>query len=116
MRLKLIVALVNDDKTDVVVHAARDAGATGATIITSVRGEGLTPEKTFLGLELEAIRDIVMLLVVEPRAREILERISEAAHFDSERGSGIAFQIDVEDAVGMVSQLPAIYQELTPEI
>ena len=116
MRLKLIVALVSDRKTDVVVRAARDAGATGATIVTSVRGEGLTPGKTFLGLELESIRDIVMFLVVEPRAREILERIRDAAHLDSEHGAGIAFQIDVEDAVGMVSQLPAIYEELITEI
>ena len=116
MRLKLIVALVSDSKTDVVVRAARDAGATGATIVTSVRGEGLTPGKTFLGLELESIRDIVLFLVVEPRAREILERIRDAAHFDSEHGSGIAFQIDVEDAVGMVTQLPAIYEDLITEI
>ena len=116
MRLKLIVALVSERKTDVVVRAARDAGATGATIITSVRGEGLTPGKTFLGLELESIRDIVMFLVVEPRAREILERIRDAANFDSEQGSGIAFQIDVEDAVGMVTQLPAIYEDLITEI
>ncbi len=116
MRLKLIVALVSERKTDVVVRAARDAGATGATIITNVRGEGLTPGKTFLGLELESIRDIVMFLVVEPRAREILERIRDAAHFDSEHGSGIAFQIDVEDAVGMITQLPTIYEELITEI
>ena len=116
MRLKLIVALVSDRKTDVVVRAARDAGATGATIVTSVRGEGLTPGKTFLGLELESIRDIVMFLVVEPRAREILERIRDAAHLDSEHGAGIAFQIDVEDAVGMVTQLPTIYEELITEI
>ena len=116
MRLKLIVALVSEDNTDVVVRAARDAGATGATIITSVRGEGLTPGKTFLGLELESIRDIVMFLVAEPRAREILERIRDAAHFDSEHGTGIAFQIDVEDAVGMVTQLPTMYEELIPEI
>ena len=116
MRLKLIVALVSDRKTDVVVRAARDAGATGATIVTSVRGEGLTPGKTFLGLELESIRDIVMFLVVEHRAREILERIGDAANFDSEHGTGIAFQIDVEDAVGMITQMPTIYEELTPEI
>ena len=116
MRLKLVVALVSDDKTDVVVDAARDAGATGATIVTSARGEGLIPGKTFLGLELETTRDIVMFLVVEPRAREILGRISDAAHFDSEHGTGIAFQVDVEDAVGMITQLPTIYEELTPEI
>ena len=116
MRLKLIVALVSERKTDVVVRAARDAGATGATIVTSVRGEGLTPGKTFLGLELESIRDIVMFLVVEPRAREILERIRDAANLDSEHGAGIAFQIDVEDAVGMITQLPTIYEELITEI
>jgi len=116
VRLKLIVALVSDDKTDIVVDAARDAGATGATIVTSARGEGLTPEKTFLGLGLESIRDIVLFLVVEPRAREILERISDAAHFESEHGTGIAFQIDVEDAVGMITQLPTIHEELIPEI
>ena len=52
MRLKLIVVMVDEEKTQVVIDAARDGGATGATVITSVRGEGLKPEKTFLGLEL----------------------------------------------------------------
>ena len=116
MRLKLIVALVSDDKTDVVVDAGREAGATGATVITSVRGEGLRPEKTFFGLTLESKRDVVLFLVAEPRARDILEHIRDAGHFDSEHGAGIAFQIDIEDAVGMVTQLPAIYAELTQEI
>ena len=72
MRLKLIVALVSDDKTDVVVETAREGGATGDTIITSVRGDGLRPEKTFFGLNLAAKRDLVLFLVVETRAREIL--------------------------------------------
>ena len=116
MRLKLIVALVNDDKTDVVVEAARAAGATGDTIITSVRGEGLTPEKTFFGLELAATRDVVLFLVVETRAREILERIRDAGGLDSEPGAGIAFQVPIEDAVGLNTQLPTILEELESEI
>ena len=112
MRLKLIVALVSDDKTDAVVEAARAGGATGATIITSVRGEGLRPGKTFFGLRLEAKRDVVLFLVLETRARDILERIRDAARFDTEHGAGIAFQLDIEDAVGLVTQLPAIQEEL----
>ena len=112
MRLKLIVALVSDEKTDVVVEAARAGGATGATIIHSVRGEGLRPGKTFFGLQLEAMRDVLMFLVVETRARDILERIRDAARFDTEHGAGIAFQLDIEDAVGLVTQLPAIQAEL----
>jgi nitrogen regulatory protein PII len=116
VRLKLIVALVSDDKTDVVVEAARAAGATGDTIITSVRGEGLRPEKTFFGLELAAKRDVVLFLVVETRARHILERIRDAGGLDSEPGAGIAFQVPIEDAVGLSTQLPTILEELESEI
>ena len=116
MRLKLIVALLNNDKTDHVIDAARGAGATGATIITSVRGEGLKPEKSFLGLDLTAQRDVVLFLVVEPRARRILETIGEAADFEREPGSGIAFQIAIEDAVGLSTQVPAFKAELEDEI
>ena len=116
MRLKLIVALVSDEKTDVVIDAARAGGATGATTVTSVRGEGVKPEKTFLGLGLASKRDVVLFLVVETRARDILERIRDAGHFETEHGAGIAFQIDIEDAVGLVTQLPAIREELEYEI
>ena len=112
MKLKLIVALVSDEKTDIVIDAARAGGATGATIISSVRGEGLEPGKTFFGLDLAAKRDVVLFLVVEPRARNILERIRDAGRFEEEHGAGIAFQIPIEDAVGLVTQLPAIMEEL----
>ncbi len=116
MRLKLIVALVNDDKTDVVVDAARAGGATGATIISSVRGEGLRPGKTFLGLRLEEMRDMALFLVLETRARDILERIQNAAGLDTEPGAGIAFQLDIEDAVGLLTQLPTIQEELEHDL
>lgn len=116
MRMKLIIALVSDHKTEAVIDAGRSGGATGATIITSVRGEGLMPEKTFLGLQFEAQRDLVLFLVAETRARYILERIRDAAGFDSEGGSGIAFQVDVEDAVGLATQLTAIREEVEQEI
>jgi nitrogen regulatory protein PII len=50
MHFKLIIALVEDDKTDAVLNAARDSGATGATVINQARGEGLERSPTFLGL------------------------------------------------------------------
>ncbi len=112
MKLKLIVALVNDDTTDAVIDAGRAAGATGVTVITSVRGEGLVPESTFFGLELTAKSDIVLFVVAAEKARRILESISDTAHFDSESGAGIAFQLDIENAVGLNTQLPAILGEL----
>lgn len=116
MNLKMIMALVSDEITDSVIDAARAAGATGATVITGVRGEGLTPEKTFMGLDLTAQRDVVLFLVAAPKAREILETISAAGKFDEQPGTGIAIQFEIEDAVGMSTQAPTIMHEIEEEI
>lgn len=112
MNLKMIMAFVADDKTEIIMEAARDAGCTGATVITSVRGEGLVPEKTFMGLDLSAQRDVVLFLVAAPKAREILETIAKAGRFDEEPGSGIAIQIEIEDAVGLKTQEETLINEI----
>ena len=112
MNLKMIMAFVADEKTDTVLEAAREAGATGATGITGVRGEGLVPEKTFLGLDLSAQRDVLLFLVAAPKAREILETISTAGKFDEEPGTGIAIQIEIEDAVGLKTQEETLINEI----
>lgn len=108
MHFKLILAFVNDAKTDAVIDAARKAGATGVTVVSHARGEGLEPKKTFFGLSLETQRDLLLLLVERKRARTILETIGEAGEFDSAPGAGIAVQIDVEDAVGLAHQVETL--------
>lgn len=105
MHFKLIIGLVEDDKTDKIMNAAREAGATGATVINHARGEGLQKTKTFFGLTLETQRDMLLFLVEEHLSRAILEKIATVGEFDSKPGSGIAFQIDVEDAVGVNQQI-----------
>jgi nitrogen regulatory protein PII len=105
MHFKLIIALVEDKKTDAIMDAARTAGATGATVVNQVRGEGVKIAKTFFGLELEAQRDMLMFLVEEHLSRHILEHIADIGRFDDGPGAGIAFQIDVEDIVGVNLQI-----------
>ena len=114
MQFKLIISLVRDEKTEKIMDAARSAGATGATVLNQVRGDGIKATKTFFGLNLETQRDMLMFLVEEHMCRDILEAIARIGEFDSDPGSGIAFQIDVEDAVGVtrqVSELSAIVEE-----
>ncbi len=72
--------------------------------------------KTFLGLNLEAQRDVVLLLVEEHMCREILETIEVAGNFDASPGSGIAFSIDVEDAVGVSHQVSKLAEIVEEEI
>lgn len=116
MHFKLIIAIVEDADTDELVDAAREAGATGATILNQARGEGLAPPKTFFGLDLESQRDVVLFLVEEHLSRRILETIAEVGEFDRQPGAGIAFQIDVEDAVGVVDQARMLQDRVEEEL
>ncbi|GJM10235.1 MAG: nitrogen regulatory protein P-II [Lysobacteraceae bacterium] len=112
MHFKLIVVFVEDEKTDAIVDAAREAGATGATVVNNARGEGLNKQKSFLGLTLDTQRDVILLLVEEHQCRRILEVIGHVGEFDEQPGTGIAVQIDIEDAVGVKHQI----EKLSPAV
>ncbi len=116
MKFKLIIAMVREEKTDTVIETARKNGATGCTVITSARGEGLNPVKSFMGLTLEGQRDVVLLLVEEHLSRDILEALCRAGRFEEEPGSGIALQVDIEDVIGLGGQIKKIEQEIENEI
>ena len=116
MHFKLIIALVEDNTTNSVLDAARQAGATGSTVINHARGEGIEKTKTFLGLSLETQRDMLMFLVEEHLSRSILEKIAEVGKFESGTGTGIAFQLDVEDAVGVMHQVEKLSHVVEDEL
>lgn len=116
MHFKLIIAFVEDTKTDAVLDAAREQGATGATVINQARGEGIEKTKTFFGLTLESQRDVILLLVEEHMSRKILEHIRDVADFDQSPGTGIAFQVDVEDAVGVIHQVAKLTEAVEDEL
>ena len=116
MHFKLIIVFVEDDKTNLVMKTSREYGATGSTVISNARGEGLNASKTFLGLNLETQRDVVLLLVEEHLSRAIMEGISKAAEFDIKPGTGIAFKIDVEDAVGVMHQVKELTTVVEEEL
>jgi nitrogen regulatory protein PII len=116
MRFKMIIVLVEDDKTEEVLEAARDAGATGSTVIKNARGEGLRKIPTFLGLTLETQRDVLLLLVEEHLSRHILEEIGRVGEFDETPGTGIAFQVDVQDAIGVKHQIEELSHKVEDEL
>jgi len=116
MHFKLIVAFVEDEKSNAIMDAARKAGATGATVINNARGEGLDLKKTFFGLSLETQRDVILFLVEEHLSRHILEKIAEVGEFEAKPGSGIAIKIDVEDAVGVTHQIEKLVDVVEKEL
>lgn len=116
MHFKLIIVIVEDADTLELLKTARREGATGSTVISRARGEGLERPKTFFGLDLEARRDVVLLLVEQHLSRRILEAVAEAGEFDRHPGRGIAFQVDVEDAVGVLMQVKRLEDVVEDEL
>ena len=116
MHFKLIVAMVSEDQSEKILDAARAAGATGATVLNQARGEGIMATKTFLGLNLETQRDMLMFLVEEHMSRDILETIERIGEFEKHPGTGIAFQLDVEDVVGVKRQISKLSEAVEEKI
>lgn len=116
MHFKLLVAFVGDSKTEEVVDKVKEAGATGVTIIPGARGEGPKKSRSFFGLALDEQRDMLLFLVEEHLSRQILELIGEVGELDTESGAGVAFQLDVEDAIGLAHQAEMIVERVEEEI
>ena len=109
MNFYLIVSTVKPDYTDDVVDAAKEAGATGATIIPA-RGVGVHEAKTFFGLSLEARSDVILFLLTEVLVDSVLEAINRAGEFQKP-GTGIAFVIPIDRTIGLESQMDRFREE-----
>ncbi|MZG30296.1 MAG: P-II family nitrogen regulator [Nitrospinae bacterium] len=109
MRFKVILAMVNETYQDTVIESAKAAGATGVTVLNS-RGEGIHSHKSFLGLTMEAQKDMLLFLVEDFIANNIMEAIYESGHL-KEHGNGIAFSMNVDRAIGLESQMPTMEKD-----
>jgi len=116
MHFKLLVVFTEDRMTDAIMRAARESGATGCTVIHHARGQGMKQQSTFFGMALAAPRDILLMIVEEHLSRRILEHVRDVGEFDVRPGTGMAFQIDVEDAVGVVKQAEKLVGVLEEQI
>jgi hypothetical protein len=108
MHFKLIIIMTEDERTQKILDAARKAGTTGCTVLNQARGEGIKPAKTFLGLSIDSQVDVILMLAEEHMSRDIMEQVAIAGEFDETPGTGIAIQIDVEDAIGVRHQIQAL--------
>lgn len=109
MRFKIILAMVNETFQDDVIESAKNAGATGVTILNA-RGEGIHSHKSFLGLTMESQKDMLLFLVEDFISNNIMEAIYQSGHL-SEHGNGIVFSLSVDRAIGLESQMPTMEKD-----
>ncbi len=100
IRFQLLVAIVPQGTSSVLVTAAKEAGAEGATILRG-RGTGLHEHSKFLGIPIEPEKDVVLVLVPRDEAEDVLASTVEAGELD-QPGKGIVFLLDVPHVAGIV--------------
>ncbi len=94
--ISMITAVVQRGIADVIVQAAIEAGAQGATIYYG-RGSGVRERLGVLGLAVEAEKEIVNVLIANDQVDRVFERIYVAGELDTP-GKGIVYVTALEKA------------------
>lgn len=95
----LIITIVEKGHTDFVVDAARDAGATGSSILHA-RGTSPHENESFMGISLQPEKDIVLTLVKREDKKSIMNTIAIRTNLNTE-GKGICFSLPVNEVMGI---------------
>ena len=101
-----VFCIVNDGFSDVVMDAAREAGARGGTVIHD-RGTAYKEAEKFFKITIQPEKEIVMILVPADIKDDVLRAIYRNAGLKTE-GQGIAFSVAVDDVVGMSGEIPPV--------
>ncbi len=95
-----VFAIVNAGFADIVMDAARSAGARGGTVIQA-RGTISKEAEKLYNVLLHPEKEIVLILVKSEVKEQVLHAIYREVGFDSS-GQGITFALPVADVVGIV--------------
>ncbi|MDY0275988.1 MAG: P-II family nitrogen regulator [Desulfomicrobium sp.] len=95
----LIITIVNKDWGNVVIDAAKEAGAKGATVLHG-RGCGAENIPHLFGIPIEPEKDIVLNAVPTSISQQVMEAIAKSAAL-CKPGTGISLCLPLSGAVGL---------------
>ncbi|HIU80091.1 MAG TPA: P-II family nitrogen regulator [Candidatus Coproplasma excrementipullorum] len=110
---EVVFCIVNEGYSDVVMDAAKEAGARGGTVIHA-RGTANKEAEKFFHITIQPEKEIVMILVPADIKDAVLHALYRNAGLKSE-GQGIAFSMAVDDVVGMSGTGEPAAKEAGPE-
>ena len=96
---EMIVAVVNQKYTESVIDAAKNAGATGATILHT-RSVNNAPAEQLIGTSFMQESDTVMMLTTNEYKQGIMEAIRDAGGLKTE-GGAVIFSLPVDGLIGI---------------
>ena len=103
---EVIFCIVNAGFSDVVMDAAKEAGARGGTVIHA-RGTANKEAEQFFHITIQPDKDIVMILVPGEIKEGVLHALYTHAGLKTD-GQGIAFSLPVNNVVGLSKPAPKV--------
>ena len=95
----VVAVVMEQGYTNLVMDVARKAGARGGTVI-SARGIAEDEVKQFFGIEIQAEKEIVFLVVKSEEKQEIMTAIMQAVGMKT-KSHGIVLSLPVSNAIGL---------------
>lgn len=95
----VVAVVMEQGYTNLVMDVARKAGARGGTVI-SARGIAEDEVKQFFGIEIQAEKEIVFLVVKGEEKQEIMTAIMKAVGMKT-KSHGIVLSLPVSNAIGL---------------
>ena len=95
----VVAVVMEQGYTNLVMDVARKAGARGGTVI-SARGIAEDEVKQFFGIEIQAEKEIVFLVVKSEEKQEIMTAIMTAVGMKT-KSHGIVLSLPVSNAIGL---------------
>lgn len=95
---ELIVAIANEGRMDMVMNAARSAGATGGTVIHG-KGEGGKNEDKFYNVSIASEKEVIFIVAKKEQKTSIMRSILEKAGPNTE-AQAIVFSLPTSEVAG----------------
>ena len=96
---ELVVVIAEQGYTELIMDAARSAGAYGGTVIHA-KGTGMEAADKFMGVSLAAEKEIIYIVTKKTQKNAIMQAIMEHAGLNS-KAKAITFSLPVTDTAGL---------------
>ena len=96
---ELIIVIANQGNIDLIMNAAREAGAYGGTVIHA-RGTGMEIAEKFMGVSIAAEKEIIFIVTRKEQKNKIMNAIMKNAGMNS-KAKSIVFSLPVTDTAGL---------------
>ena len=95
----LIVVIAEQGYTNLIMDAAREAGAYGGTVVHA-KGTGMAAAEKFMGITLSEEKKIIYIVTKTEGKNAIMKAVMDKAGYES-KAKAICFSMPVTDTAGL---------------